>query len=92
MLTIATADALVSDFDFEVALVCLREAEDFEDAIRNAISIGGDSDTLAAFTGSVAEAKGPVPADIAGDTLSRLDKRLLHTHLRFTSLVEERQF
>lgn len=38
------------------ALVAFFEATSFEDAIRNAISIGGDSDTLAAITGSVAEA------------------------------------
>lgn len=38
------------------ALVCALEATDFEDAIRNAISIGGDSDTIAAIAGSVAEA------------------------------------
>ena len=38
------------------ALEAFLEATDFEDAIRNAISIGGDSDTLAAITGAVAEA------------------------------------
>lgn len=38
------------------ALEAFLEAESFEDAIRNAISIGGDSDTLAAITGAVAEA------------------------------------
>ena len=38
------------------ALECFFEAINFEDAIRNAISIGGDSDTIAAITGSVAEA------------------------------------
>ena len=38
------------------ALTCALEAHDFESAIRNAISIGGDSDTVAAIAGSVAEA------------------------------------
>lgn len=38
------------------ALTCALEASDFEDAIRNAISIGGDSDTIAAIAGAVAEA------------------------------------
>ena len=37
------------------AIICALEATDFEDAIRNAVSIGGDSDTIAAITGSIAE-------------------------------------
>jgi len=37
------------------AIFCFLESTDFEDAIRKAISIGGDSDTIAAITGSIAE-------------------------------------
>lgn len=47
------------------ALICALEAESFEDAIRNAISIGGDSDTVAAIAGGVAEALFGIPDDIA---------------------------
>ena len=36
---------------------CFMEADDFEEAIRNVISIGADSDTLAAITGAITEAK-----------------------------------
>ena len=43
------------------ALQCFLESNDFEDAIRNAISIGGDSDTIGAITGAVAEAFYGVP-------------------------------
>lgn len=43
------------------AIIAFLESTDFEDAIRNAISIGGDSDTLAAITGSIAEAFYGVP-------------------------------
>lgn len=39
-----------------VAMVSFLEANDYEDAIRNAVSVGGDSDTIAAITGGVAEA------------------------------------
>ena len=39
------------------ALICALDATDFEDAFRNAISIGGDSDTIAAIAGSLAEAR-----------------------------------
>ena len=38
------------------AIIAFLESTDFEDTIRNAISLGGDSDTLAAITGSIAEA------------------------------------
>ncbi len=54
------------------ALVCALEAVDFEDAIRNAVSIGGDSDTLAAIAGSVAEARFGIPEDIALEGWTRL--------------------
>lgn len=47
------------------ALICALEATSFEDAIRNAISIGGDSDTVAAITGPVAEARFGIPDEIA---------------------------
>lgn len=47
------------------ALICALEARDFEDAIRNAISIGGDSDTIAAIAGPVAEARFGIPEHLA---------------------------
>lgn len=46
------------------AIVCALEATDFEDAIRNAVSIGGDSDTIGCITGGIAEALFGVPAAI----------------------------
>ena len=65
------------------AIRCYMEASDFEDAIRNAISIGGDSDTLAAITGSIAEATFGVPNDIAEEAISRLDEPLAAILARF---------
>ena len=59
------------------ALMSFFESTDFEDAIRNAISIGGDSDTLAAICGGVAEAYYGVPAEIRKHVLTFLDKQLL---------------
>lgn len=59
------------------ALMAFFESTDFEDAIRNAISIGGDSDTLAAITGGVAEAYYGVPTEIRKHALTFLDERLL---------------
>ncbi len=52
------------------------ESVSFEDAIRNAVSIGGDSDTIAAITGSVAEAYYGVGKEIKNTALSYLDKYL----------------
>ena len=65
------------------AIRCFLEAEDFEDAIRNAISIGGDSDTLAAITGSIAEAKWGVPEEIRWEVEKRLDEGVFATYQRF---------
>jgi len=59
------------------ALIAFFESTDFEDAIRNGVSLGGDSDTLTCITGSVAEAfYGGVPAPIEKETLARLDDPL----------------
>jgi ADP-ribosyl-[dinitrogen reductase] hydrolase len=54
------------------ALTCALEAMSFEDAIRNAISIGGDSDTIAAIAGGVAEARFGIPEALAADAWARL--------------------
>jgi len=69
------------------AIRCFWEADGFEDAIRNAISIGGDSDTLAAITGSIAEAKWGVPTEIRREALGRMDDALLETYQRFLSQI-----
>lgn len=65
------------------AIIAFLESVDFEDAIRNAISLGGDSDTLAAITGSIAEAAYPVPMEIKEKALAILDEPLLNIYRRF---------
>lgn len=59
------------------ALTCALEATGYEDAIRNAISIGGDSDTIACITGGVAEALFGLPEPIARKARSYLTDDLL---------------
>lgn len=59
------------------ALEAFYESTDFEDAIRTAVSVGGDSDTLAAITGSVAEAYYGIDDDMKKTVLSYLDDYLL---------------
>jgi ADP-ribosylglycohydrolase len=58
------------------AIIAFLESTDFEDAIRNAISLGGDSDTLAAITGSIAEAAYGIPEEIASKALCYLEAPL----------------
>lgn len=55
------------------ALQCFFESTDFEDAIHNAISIGGDSDTIAAICGAVAGAYYGVPNTISNTALTYMD-------------------
>ncbi|HIX44768.1 MAG TPA: ADP-ribosylglycohydrolase family protein [Candidatus Barnesiella excrementipullorum] len=52
------------------------DGTDFEDCIRNAVSIGGDSDTLACITGSIAEAFYGVPCDMADKAMTYLSDDL----------------
>ena len=59
------------------------ESTSFEDAIRNAISIGGDSDTIAAICGAVAGAYYGVPDDIREKAESFLSADLLETLHKF---------
>ena len=65
------------------ALTCVLEADSYEDAIRNAISIGGDSDTISAIAGGVAEALFGIPEHIANEAWAKLpvDMREVMTRL-----------
>ena len=65
------------------AIACFLESTDFEDAIRNAISLGGDSDTLACITGGIAQAFYGVPTAIADRAMSILDDDLRATTALF---------
>jgi len=59
------------------ALIAFLESEDYEDAVRKAVSLGGDADTLACITGGIAEAfYGGVPEAIARRALDMLDPAL----------------
>lgn len=79
-----TIDEIRPSYRFDVscqgsvpqAITAFLESTDFEDAIRNAISIGGDSDTIAAITGSMAEAAYGIPDRIKEKAYSYLDEPL----------------
>lgn len=80
-----TLDGIRDEYEFDVtcqgtvpqAIMAFLESRGFEDAIRNAISLGGDSDTLAAITGSIAEAYYGIPTDIRKHALTYLDEPLM---------------
>ena len=71
-----------------VALSAFFESESFEDAIRNAISVGGDSDTIAAITGSIAEAFYGVPEDLWREASGYLSPELLHDVEKFYEFIQ----
>lgn len=65
------------------SIICFLEADDYEDTIRNAVSLGGDGDTQAAIAGSIAAACWDVPRNIAYKSIHRLDYRLLNVLIEF---------
>ena len=56
------------------AITAFCESESFEDAIRKAVSLGGDSDTIACMAGSIAEAYYGMPEDMKDEAIKRLDE------------------
>jgi len=80
-----TLDSIRPTYAFDVscqgsvpqAFQAFFESIGFEDALRNAISIGGDSDTIAAITGGIAEAYYGIPRDIRLKALTFLDQTQL---------------
>ena len=79
-----TLDEIRPSYDFDVscqgsvpqALEAFFESTSFEDAIRNAISIGGDSDTIGAICGAIAEAFYGIPKDLYDKGMAFLDENL----------------
>jgi ADP-ribosylglycohydrolase len=69
------------------AIRAFLDSTDFEDAIRTAISLGGDSDTLACITGGIAQAfYGGVPENIQQKVYSILDDRLGYIAQQFMEI------
>lgn len=88
-------DEIRPDYEFDVscqgtvpqAITAFLESVSYEDAIRNAISIGGDSDTLACITGGIAESfYGELPVYIAETATDILDEKLREVVARFYQL------
>lgn len=86
-----TLDSIRESYKFDVtcqgsvpqAIMAFLESSDFEDAIRNAISLGGDADTQAAIAGSIAEAYYGIPSETRKLAFTFLDDYLLASVNRF---------
>lgn len=90
-------DDIRPDYTFDIScqgsvpesIICFLQASDFEDTIRNAVSLGGDADTQAAIAGSIASAYWEVPAEISAPCLYNLDLNLLEVFVKFMDMYGE---
>ena len=71
------------------AIFSFLQGENFEDVVRFAIGLGGDTDTIGAIAGSIAEAYYPIPQKYRQEALRRLDPFLLKTWRRYEAFVAE---
>lgn len=71
------------------AIIAFLEARDFEDAIRNAVSLGGDTDTLGAITGSIAEVYFGISEILISECRNRINKDMRDIVDAFYSLVRK---
>ena len=72
------------------AIIAFLESDGFEDALRNAVSLGGDSDTLVCITGSMAEALYGMPQELREETLKRLPEEMRAAYELFRQNLERR--
>jgi len=92
-----TLDAIRPAYSFDVscqgsvpeAIIAFLESMDFEDAIRNAVSLGGDSDTIAAIAGGIAEAAYGIPKEISDKAMSYLSEPLREVYERWIDFIGE---
>lgn len=78
------------------AITAFLEGESFEDVIRTAVSLGGDSDTLTCIAGSIAEAYYLMPVELIGEVEKRLPEELYYrlrwfNHHRIPSIAENQK-
>ena len=86
-----TIDKIRPDYKFDAtcqgsvpeAIICFFEGESFEEVVRLAVSLGGDSDTQASIAGAIAAARYGVPKKIKTEVIKRLPEDLLAVYYRF---------
>lgn len=80
-----TLDQIRPSYKFDVTcqgsvpqgIMCFLESTDFEDAVRNAISLGGDGDTIGAMAGAIAEAYYGIPEHLAEEVFDYIDEDIV---------------
>ena len=72
------------------AIIAFLESVSFEDALRNAVSLGGDSDTLACITGGIAEAFYGMPQELRDETLKCLPEDIREGYELFRWSIGQR--
>ena len=72
------------------SLVAFFDSTDFEDAVRNGISLGGDADTIGCMAGAVAEAYYGVPHDLEEKALGFLSQDLKNIYFAFDAIKKKR--
>ena len=70
------------------AITAFLEGNDFEDVVRNAVSLGGDCDTLTCIAAGIAEAFYGVPEEYKAETLSRLEDDMRDVYSQFCKFVD----
>ena len=94
-----TCDEIRPNYHFDVtcqgsvpeSIIAFLESYDFESAVRLAISLGGDADTMGAITGGIAEAYyGGVPKHIRKEVLKRLPNEFFEVLRKFYLKFVER--
>lgn len=69
------------------ALLCIRDSHDFESAIRLAVSLGADADTLGAIVGAIAEPLYGMPLEFQEEVLKRLPEDMLDVYSQFKKSI-----
>lgn len=93
-----TLDGIRETYEFDVscmgsvpqAIKAFLEGNDFADVLSSAISIGGDSDTIATIAGSLAEVIYPIPQGVRGRVIDRMDEFLLNTIVEAVDFMYQR--
>ena len=70
------------------AFTAFFEGNDFEDVVRYAVSLGGDSDTLTAIAGSIAESFYGIPEDLKEKAMEMLDEPMKDVMVRFRDFLK----